>query len=279
MKKRTRIGRRNAAFQRIEALRRSRNKRTSEGAFIVDSVRAINLLFENLSWEIEALVYPADTARSDWANELLASERCGELVEISRELYPELCDREDAQELFAIARIPDDSERRIDLPEISSGDAPLILILDRINSPGNLGTLVRSSDALGVDGIVIFGHAADLYAPETVRASLGTLFTVPIIRSYAWAELDALITRVKDTFEDAEVIGSSANDGVHPEDLDLKKATLLILGNETSGMSRGFYERSDRYACVPMQGAASSMNIACAGTTLLYEAARQRRRR
>ena len=263
-----------ANFQHIETLRRNRKKRSKEGVFVVDSVRAINLLVGNDQWEVDAFVYPRTRTLSDWARALIDGDRARVYYEVDDDLFHELCEREESQEIIALAKIPEDSDARISIREDKK---PLILFMDRPNLPGNLGTLIRSCDAFGVDGVVVFGHAADLYEPQTVRASLGTLFALPVIRMFTWEEVDHLLERVRAVHPDAQVIGSSAQAHAHPEDLALTRATFLIVGNETKGMCQGFADRVDESACIPMQGAASSMNMACAATTLLYEVSRQRR--
>jgi len=265
-----------ANFQYIETLRRNRKKRSKEGVFVVDSVRAINLLVGNAQWEVDAFVYPRTRALSDWAKGLLASGRARICYEVDDDLFQDLCDREESQEIIAVAKMPEDVDARISIHEDKK---PLIVFMDRPNLPGNLGTLIRSCDAFGVDGVVVFGHAADLYEPQTVRASLGTLFALPVVRMFTWEEVDNLIERVRAIHPDTQVIGSSAQANAHPEDLSLERATFLIVGNETKGMCQGFADRVDESACIPMQGAASSMNMACAATTLLYEVSRQRRPR
>ncbi|MEO1269584.1 MAG: TrmH family RNA methyltransferase [Myxococcota bacterium] len=271
--KEIRVTRRNTWFQRLETMRRNRQKRTSEGLFVVDSVKALNLLTAHPNWTIDALVYPHPRALSDWARTMLATSRASWHVAVAPELFAELTERTEPPELFAVAHIPSDDIGRIPIP---SHRPPLMMVIDRPVSPGNLGTMVRSADAFGVDGIVVFGHAADLYAPETVRASLGTLFTVPVVRMYAWADFDGWIAALRQTHSNAQLIGSSAQEGVFPSALDLTRPTVLVLGNETAGMSRRFMERVDNCLSIPMRGAASSLNIACAATAILYEVARQR---
>ena len=186
---------------------------------------------------------------------------------MSGELLAELSGKDDgAAELLAVVEMPQDDLTRIDV-----GPTFLGLVFDRPSSPGNIGTVIRAADAFGAGGVIVTGHAADPYDPRAVRASTGSLFALPVVRErshvevLSWARAAGL-----------NVVGTDETGEVNLADHDLTGPTLLVIGNETSGMSAGWRESCDAIARIPISGSASSLNAAGAATVFLYEAARQR---
>jgi tRNA G18 (ribose-2'-O)-methylase SpoU len=261
-----RVTTRNAAFQQWEALLANRSKRHRLGEFLVHGVRPISLAVEH-RWPLAAVLHRDDGARSDWARTMLAATTDAPHYALSAALLAELADRADADvpELLAVARTRPDDLARIDL----AADRPL-LVVDRPTSPGNLGTLVRSADAFGAAGVVVCGHGADPYDPRAVRASTGSLFAVPTVTVDAPAQvLDWLGGR-------RAVVGTDERGAVAVDRADLTGPLVLVVGNETSGLSTAWRAACTRLVRIPIGGAASSLNAAAAGTVALYEAARQR---
>lgn len=264
---------RNQWFQRVETLRRNRNKRHRESLFVVEGVRSLNQLEVRTEWGVEAYLYTPERPLSDWARDLLERSRARFHLELSAPLMEELSDKEETSELLAVARIPPDDPERL----VPRGPSPLFVLLDQPALPGNLGTLIRSCDALGVDGVVVFGHAADVYDPLTVRGSAGSLFAVPAVRMRKWDTLGAWLDGLRVRYPSLQLLGTTAHEGLWPDEADLASPTVLAFGNETSGLSYALSEACDAHLCIPMAGSASSLNIAAAATAILYEARRQRR--
>jgi 23S rRNA (uridine2479-2'-O)-methyltransferase len=261
-----RITSRNAAFQQWQALLSNRAKRQHAGQFLVHGVRPITLAVGH-GWPIDVLIYDMARPLSRWAADTLAAA-AARTVAMAPELLRELGEKdEDAPELVAVAAMPPDDFARIpDIPGL------LVLAFDRPASPGNIGTLVRSADAFGAHGVIVTGHAADPYDPKSVRASTGSLFTVPVIR--ASSHLDVLTwARARA----AAIIGTDEQGAVDIADVDLAGPAVIVVGNEATGLSAGWREGCDVVARIPITGAASSLNAATAATVFLYEAARQRR--
>nr|WP_205834902.1 TrmH family RNA methyltransferase [Microbacterium sp. CFH 90308] len=266
----TRISRRNARFQQWEALLRNRNKRQRAGEFLVQGVRPISLAIEH-GWRINALIFDAERSLSPWAARML-SHAGGERVAMATDLVRELGEKEDdAPELVAVVALPAD-----DLSRIAVAPGFLGVVFDRPAVPGNIGSIVRSVDAFGGAGLIITGHAADPYDPKAVRASTGSLFAVPTVRVRSHQDVLAWVQSNRSAGLDLTIIGTDENGAVDLSDLDLTGPTLLVVGNETSGLSSGWRAGCDLIARIPMGGAASSLNAASAATVTLYEAARQR---
>ena len=265
-------------FQRLEVLKRNRNKRHRFGEFVLEGVRGINAARAH-GWGILALAYAADRRLSAWAQMVLTEQKTATHLELSPHLMEELSDREDSSELIAIVGIPDDNPDRIALGR--AGAQALVVIFDRPVSPGNLGSIIRSCDALGADGLIVTGHGADVYDPATVRASAGSLFALPTIRLASHNEAGAWVDRVELDLGGTrpQIVGASGDGDFTIEEIDLTGATVLVTGNETKGLSAGYRAVCDTLVRIPMAGAADSLNVACAASIVLYEAARQRRRR
>ncbi|MBN2387124.1 MAG: hypothetical protein JXB85_08890 [Anaerolineales bacterium] len=265
-----RIHTENSDFQHLETLRRNRTKRHRAGVFFVEGVRAISQAVE-LGWAVHGLVFSREKRLSDWAEGILASADAERLFELPLRLMEKLSDKDNTSELIALVGMPPD-----DLARIPVGERLLVVVLDRPASPGNLGTLLRSCDALGVDGVVISGHAADLYDPETIRAAIGSFFTVPALRLPSHRELRPWLYALKERFDGLQVVGTSARAAVPIRAFDFRPPTVLLVGNEANGLSDAYQELADVMVAIPMDGSASSLNVACAASILLYEIARQR---
>lgn len=224
-------------------------------------------------WPIHALIHNADTPLSTWA-ENLRREIDTLHVAMSDDLLRELGGKNDeTPELIAVAGIPSD-----DLSRIPVRPGFLGMVFDRPNMPGNIGTLTRSIDAFGGAGLIVTGHAADPYDPKSVRASTGSLFTVPIIGVPSYRDVLDWTSKIRRE-SSLTLVGTDEHGDVDVFDYDFSQPTLMVVGNETTGMSTGWRESCDVMIRVPMTGTASSLNAASAGTVVLYEAARQRARR
>lgn len=256
-----RITTRNARFQQWEALLANRTKRQRSGEFLVQGVRPITLAVEH-GRPVRALLYASGRRLSAWAEGVLDAVDA-ERVEMAPALLDELAGKEDA-ELVAVAALPPDDLSRI------TPDGPVV-VFDRAAEPGNIGTVVRSADAFGASGVIVTGHAADAYDPKSVRASTGSLFAVPVVRVPAprtvieWARAGGL-----------RIVGTDECGTVDVGDHDLSGPALIVIGNETRGMSGAWTAACDDVVRIPIGGAASSLNAASAATVILYEAARQR---
>lgn len=272
-----RVGTRNARFQQWQALLQNRTKRTHQGEFLVHGVRPITLAVEH-AWPLRALLRPADTSLSGWAHELMERVRTEqpdvEQVEVTPELLLELGEKTDEPpELVAVAAIPPDRFDRIDVP--ANG---LAVVFDRPTNPGNIGTLVRSADAFGACGVVVTGHAADVYDPKAVRASTGSLFAVPTVRAAAPRDVLDWVEDLRAAGVPMRILGTDETGSVEVDAADLTGPTLLVVGNETRGMSVAWRDACDEIVRIPTGGTASSLNAAVAATVVFYEVDRQRRR-
>lgn len=257
-------------YQRAEVIQRNRKKRWQHRQFLVEGVRAINQL-RGSHWQVEALLYTPAHRLSGWAEDVRQEIACPYHLELTPELMRELSDKEETSELLAIVNMP-----IIDDIEVPLADGTLGLLLDRPSNPGNLGTIIRSADAFGVDQLVITGHGADPFDPVTVRATAGAFFHVPLARLSSNESVANWFATSRAAIPDLQLIGTSAQGDFPVTACDFTRPTILCMGNETMGLSAWLKEECDQLAYLNMQGVASSLNLATATTAILFEACRQR---
>jgi TrmH family RNA methyltransferase len=266
-----RVTTRNAQFQQWAALLDNRAKRQRNGEFIVQGVRPITLAVRH-GWPLRALLYDASAVLSSWASQTLDSAVAARIA-VAPELLHELGEKTGTTpELVAVAELPAD-----DLARIPAGPGMLTVLFDRPASPGNLGTLIRSADAFGASGVIVTGHAADAYDPRSVRASTGSLFSVPVVRIPSHRPVLDWAQALRADGIGVRLVGTDEHGDLDVTEVDFTRPTLLLVGNETSGLSAAWREACDYLAQIPMLGTASSLNAAMAATIVLYESARQRR--
>ena len=262
----------NAAYQRIEVLKRNRTKRHRYGEFLVEGVRALNGAVQR-GWDIRSFVFARGRTLSQWASGMLAESTAESHFEMASELFDSLSEKEEPSELLAIVGMKPDDPRRI---TIRSGLT--VVVIDRPVSPGNLGTIIRSCDAFGVDGVIITGHGVDLYDPATIRASVGTFFSVPCIALQSHEDVAAWIADVRLALPDLEIVGTSAHADSRISEHKWSGDVVLVIGNETHGLSHAYKTMCDVTVGIPMRGAATSLNAAVATSIVLYEVANRSQR-
>lgn len=266
-----RISVRNARFQQLEAILNNRAKRTRAGEFLVQGVRPITLAVEQ-GWKIRTLIFAADQKLSQWARELLTVD--AETIAMSSELMAELSGKDEgATEMLAVVEMPQDDLARIPVTPNFLG-----LVFDRPTQPGNVGTIIRSADALGAAGLIVSGHGADPYDQKAVRASTGSIFSLPTVRENSVETVMAWVAEQRAAGVPIVVAATDEHGETPVWDFDFTQPVLVLVGNETNGLSKAWREAADVTLSIPMAGAASSLNAGNAATLLMYEALRQRTR-
>ena len=260
----------NAAYQMFEVLKSNRNKRHKHGVFLVEGVKGINEALLG-GWRFQSFLHSFEGKLSDWATCLLEGIPTDVNYELPQALMDRLSDKTDTSELLGIVYMKEEAAFR-------HAENPLLVLFDRPSNKGNLGTLLRSCDALGADRLLLTGHAVDIYDPEVVRSSMGSFFRVPFARLGANAEIEAYFAALRREYPGLQLIGATAHRQRTISELDLTGPVLFLLGNEAEGLNRWLAEQCDALATIPMRAdaAATSFNVSCAATVLLYEAARQR---
>ena len=255
----------NAAFQRLDVLLRNRTKRHRYGEFVVEGVRSINGALA-AGWTIRSFAYPRGRQLSRWASSILEASTADSHLEMAPELFEQVSGKDEPSELILVAEIRPDSIDRIPAVE-----GMTVVVVDRPASPGNLGTLIRSCDAFGVNGVIVTGHGVDLYDPATLRASVGAFFSVPCIALPSHGEVADWVSDVRRSFGGLTVVGTSARATSTIRQFAWPSEVVLVVGNETTGLSHAYREMCDAIVSIPMRGTATSLNAAIATSIVLYE--------
>ncbi len=197
---------------------------------------------------------------------LNACKACGaDIFFCSEAIFRSLSYRDRPDGLLAVA-----PQQHRPLGSLPISKMPFYVIAEAIEKPGNLGTILRSSDAVGLDGVIICDRCTDIHNPNVVRASVGTLFTVPVVE----AESEETLQWLKD--HHIAIVAATPAADVEFTQVDLCKGIAIAVGTEQLGLSKRWMEAADVRVKIPMLGAADSLNVAMATTLLLYEALRQR---
>ena len=260
----------NPLIKRIRALGQ-RKGREQAGACFVEGIQAVWQAVD-AGATIETLIVAPDLLTSVAAREMVARQQAAGIAvaEVSASVYERIATRENPSGLAAIIPIPISITPR-DLASLVVTPTSLFVALHDIGNPGNLGTILRTVDAVGGSGAILIGDTTDPYHPNAVKASVGTLFRLPIVQTdriadvMEWSRahgISVVTTSARATQEHWQV--------VYPSPL------LMLFGNEGRGLPREIVERGDLAVQIPMHGSASSLNLAVAAGVLLYEALRQR---
>jgi TrmH family RNA methyltransferase len=194
------------------------------------------------------------------------SKKAEELTETSDQVLAKLSDTETPQGIVAFA-----TYRTVPLSELSLKGNPLIVVCDGIQDPGNLGTIIRTSDAAGADAVVVLPGTCDALMPKVIRATAGSIFNLPVLNSgpgmlVPWLREKAIALLVTDAHASKSLY-----------DTDLRGPLAFVVGNEAGGVSENLKGRADMVLRIPIPGKAESLNVATSAAVCLYEAVRQRR--
>lgn len=186
------------------------------------------------------------------------------LVCVSEAVMKKIADTETPQGIIAVCRMQEQTLEQL----LASGR--MLLVLDRVGDPGNIGTMLRTADAAGVGGIILLKGTADIYAPKTVRSSMGSLFHVPILSGVAEQEF---IDNAKKAGYQLLVTALDGADNLYQA--DLKGRLAFVMGNEAGGVSTTLLQQADKRVFIPMRGKAESLNVAMAAGIVMFEAMRR----
>lgn len=267
-----RVSKRNAQFQEWLALKMNRQKRHRSGLFLVEGTSAIDSAVQH-GWALDALLYPSERRLSAWAEGHLSRSGARRRVAIDAELLAELTERHEGTELLAVARA-----RTLELAALTPPEPWLGVVVDRPKSPGNLGSLIRSAVSFDAAFLIATGHAADPFDPACVRASVGTLFDLPLVRLASHGPLLAWLA-ARRAERPLMLLGTGQDGSVCIDEVDLTGNVIVVLGNETEGLSQAYRGACDVFARLPTSARQSSLNVSAAAAIVLYEIQRQRRGR
>ena len=236
--------------------------RDQQHAFMAEGMKLIIDAFE-LGWSIRTLLY-AKASRGNAAIEKLAARTVasgGTVLEVSEKILTAITRRDNPQAVVGVF-----AQRLTALADVRPGNGDVWVALDRVRDPGNLGTVIRTVDAVGARGVILVGETTDPFSLETVRATMGSIFAVPVARATTEAFL-----AWRRTFPGL-VAGTHLKGAVDYRSVDFSgRPVLLLMGNEQQGLPDDLAAACDRLVRIPQAGRADSLNLAVATGVMLYE--------
>ncbi|MCF8011374.1 MAG: RNA methyltransferase [Clostridiales bacterium] len=243
-----------------------RRFRDQEEKFIVEGLRTVEEIVDT-GESIDFIMYTSAAVESPRGSELLRRARKNRinLVEVTEELFEEISHTENSQEISAVV-----NRKEPGLEDLFYKSPSLIVIIDGIQDPGNLGTIIRTSASAGVNGLVLLPGTVDLYNPKTLRSTMGNVFKQPVVR----VQRDELLEKV--ILEKMNIVAGLPGIGKPIFDVDLTGRVAIVVGNETSGIQKDILNLASHKVYIPMFGDVDSLNVAAAAGIMLYEINRQR---
>src|SRR2546423_1527279 len=245
---------------------RDRRERDRTGRTIVDGAREILRALEGGAKVVEAYVCePLVTSEDARAAVARLHDAAATLVTTSTAAFEHLACGERTDGIVAVVEVPGTRIEDLRLPA-----DPLLLVVEAVEKPGNIGAIVRTADGAGADGVIAASPITDVFNPNAIRASLGTVFTVPIAAA-ASAEVIALLRRIP-----VRIVAARIDADALYSEVDLRGGVAIVVGNEAGGLSSLWSDSDVTAVRLPMLGNADSLNVSAAAAILLYEARRQR---
>ena len=260
-----------AANPRIRAAARLRDRgaRDEAGLTIVDGGREVRRAVEARVTVEEAFVCEALVRTDDAQAAVRALDAAGTRIwTTSKAAFAKVAFGERAEGVVAIVRIPSTDIASLRLPE-----DPLVVVLEAVEKPGNLGAVLRSADGAGADALILADPRTDPFNPNAIRASAGTVFTVPIATASSKEVRDWL------RGQGIRMVAARVDAQTDPWDADLRGPLAIALGSEANGLGATWSTKDTTAVRLPMHGVADSLNVSVAAAVLLYEARRQRGQR
>ncbi len=192
-------------------------------------------------------------------------ESVASIIEIPEALYRKVAYRESTEGIIAEVEY-----KSLTLEELRLPDNPLVMVLESVEKPGNLGAVLRSADAAGVDAVIFCDPLTDLYNPNLIRASIGAVFTVPTVLASSQEAIAFLQER------GIQILTAQLQDSSLYYDIDMRRGTALVMGTEATGLTDLWRKAASAHIRIPMLGQLDSLNVSVSAAILLFEAVRQR---
>ncbi len=252
----------NPKIKRILQLQEKSRNRKKEGVFVVEGQREIELLLQ-AHYQIESFYYCEEMVDPNFLNQLKNLVKVD--YQLNKAAYQKIAYRSKTEGVVAIV-----NEKKHHLGDLKLHENALILVAEAPEKPGNIGAILRTADAANLDAVIIANPKTDVYNPNIIRSSVGTVFTNQI----ATAKTEDIITFLK--VNHFNIYSAILQDAVSYLEPNYKLKTAIVVGTEADGLSEAWREASTQNIIIPMQGKIDSMNVSVATGILLFEAVRQR---
>jgi len=256
----------NPLIKQLLVLQEKSRERRKSNLMVIEGTREISLAMK-AGFRLTALLHCPSLLLQQQFHELYPQDRVPcEVTEISVEVFNRLAYRKDNGGVIACASYGPKSLDGLILPE-----SPLILVLESVEKPGNLGAILRTADAAAISAIILCDPLTDLYNPNTIRASLGTIFTNQVVM----ASTDETVTRLQEKGISTFAAALTGNTWYHEANFTTPSA--IVMGSEAFGLSEKWLSAADACIKIPMNGKVDSLNVSTSAAILVFEAMRQRR--
>jgi TrmH family RNA methyltransferase len=275
MKKEIITSAQNPKIKNLLLLQEKSKARREQGLFVVEGRRELEHCLEAgfgiktifFCKEIlpEGLLFPEAKKKADASGNNSPSGQEILYIEIPEQLYRKVAYRDSTEGIIAEVEYKSLSLEDLQLPE-----NPLIVVLEAVEKPGNLGAVLRSADAAGADAVFICDPLTDLYNPNLIRASIGAVFTVPTVAVSSEEAIGFLKGR------GIQILTAQLQDSSLYYDVDMRRGTAIVMGTESTGLTPLWRQAADAHIRIPMLGRLDSLNVSVSASILLFEAVRQR---
>lgn len=256
----------NPRVKAVVALRQ-RSDRDAQNVMLIEGYRELKRALDN-QYHPNAVFFCADLFMGSNEPALIERSRLAgaEVFECTKPVFEKMSYRDRPEGLLAVG-----PQIRRTLSDLRLPTNPLIVVAESIEKPGNLGTILRTSDAAGVHAVIVCDRCTDINNPNVVRSSIGTIFSIPVVEAsteetLAWLHANNI-----------HILAATPHTDFEYYSVDLRPGTAIVVGTEQYGLSDVWMNEADLKVRIPMLGQADSLNVAAATTILLYEAVRQRR--
>lgn len=255
----------NTRVKKLILLQQKSAERRKAGLFVVEGRREL-LHCLHSGYEIDTLFYcPQLLFVAGEDGELRRVIAANPSLEVSAEVYERIAYRGSTEGVVAQMKV-----KTMALADLQLPDNPLLMVLERVEKPGNLGAVLRSADAAAADAVIVCDPLTDLYNPNLIRSSIGAIFTVPTV---ACSSVDC-IAFLKE--RGIRILTAQLQDSHLYYDTDMRRGTALVMGTEATGLTEPWRQAADAHILIPMKGQLDSLNVSVSAAILLFEAVRQR---
>lgn len=256
----------NAKVKRLVLLQQKSAERRKSGLFVVEGQREIRRCIE-AGYEVKEVFTCEELMKAFTGDEPLPTLPSDvSIYEVSRTVYEKIAYRGGTEGIVATVAC-----KAHTLEQLQEKTNPLIVVLESVEKPGNLGAILRSADAAGVDAVVVCDPLTDLYNPNLIRSSVGAFFSVPCVVCSSEKCIDYLKKR------GIKILTAQLQDSELYYETDMRQGTAIVMGTEATGLTDIWRKAADAHIRIPMLGCVDSLNVSVSAAILMYEAVRQRR--
>ena len=254
----------NPKVKHVVALQQKSAERRRTGRFVVEGSRELSHCI-HAGFQVDMLFVCPSLCGDALCGVIDSIPGVSQRYDVSEEVYSKMAYRGSTEGVIALVR-----ERALTLDDLTFGPAPLIVVVERVEKPGNLGAILRSADAAHADAVIVCDPLTDIYNPNLIRSSIGAVFSVPCVA----CDSVSCIRFLKQ--KGVTILTAQLQDSHLYYDTDMRRPTAIVMGTESTGLTDIWRDAADAHIRIPMLGKLDSLNVSVSAAILLFEAVRQR---